>query len=82
MIGLLMFLMVEIRPDITFAISGASRFAKNPSHTHTKAIKTILKYLKGTKDQGIVYGQGTLAIEGYSDSDWARDKDSRKSTSG
>lgn len=55
---------------------------KNPSHIHTEAVKTILKYLKGTKDRGIVYGQGTLTIEGYSDSDWAGDKGSRKSTSG
>lgn len=49
---------------------------------HIEAVKTILKYVKGTKDRGIVYGQGTLTIEGYSDSDWAGDKDSRKSTSG
>lgn len=82
MTGLLMFSMVETRPDIAFATSVASRFAKNPSHTHIESVKTILKYLKGTKERGIVCGQGTLAIEGYSDSDWARDKDSRKSTSG
>lgn len=82
MTGSLMFSMVETRLDIAFATSVASRFAKNPSHLHTEAVKTILKYLKGTKDRGIVYGQGTLTIEGYSDSDWAGDKDSRKSTSG
>ena len=81
MTGSLMFSMVETRPDIAFATSVASRFAKNPSHTHTKTVKTILKYLKGTKDRGIVYGQGTLTIEGYCNSDWAGDKDSRKSTS-
>lgn len=74
--------MVETRPDIAFAISVASRYAKNPSHLHTEAVKTILKYLKGSKDRGIVYGGETLAIEGYSDSDWAGDKESRKSTSG
>ena len=73
--------MVETRPDIAFATSVASRYAKNPSHLHIEVVKTILKYLKGSKDRGIVYGEGTLAIEGYSDSDWAGDKESRKSTS-
>lgn len=74
--------MVETRPDIAFATSVASRYAKNPSHLHIEAVKTILKYLKGSKDRGIVYGGGTLDIEGHSDSDWAGDKESRKSTSG
>lgn len=77
-----MFSMVENRPDIAFATSVASRYAKNPSHLHTEAVKTILKYLKGSKDRGIVYGGGTLAIERYSEYDLAGDKESRKPTSG
>ena len=83
MTGSIMFSMVETRPDIAFATSLVSRFAKNPSHQHTEAVKTILKYLKGSKHRGITYGgDEELKIEGYSDSDWAGDKDSRKSTSG
>ena len=87
MTGSLMFSMVETRPDIAFSTSVASRFAKNPGHIHTEAVKRILKYLKGTKERGIVYGGGgadidNLTIEGYSDSDWAGDKSSRRSTSG
>ncbi len=46
MIGLLMFSMVKTRPDIAFAIEVAACFAKNPSHAHTEAVKTILRYLK------------------------------------
>ena len=82
MVGSLMFSMVETRPDIAFATSVASRFSKNPNHLHNEAVRTILKYLKGSKDRGIVYGGGTLNIKGYSDSDWAGDKESRKSTYG
>lgn len=83
MTGSITFSMVETRPDIAFATSVASRFAKNPSHQHTEAVKTILRYLKGSRDQGITYGgQSKLKVEGYSDSDWAGDKESRKSTSG
>ena len=50
MTGLLMFSMVETRPDITYATSVASCFAKNPSHQHTEAVKIILQYLKGSRD--------------------------------
>ncbi len=75
--------MIETRPDIAFATSLVSRFAKNPSHQHTEAVKTICKCLKGSKHRGITYwGDEELKIEGYSDSDWEGNKESRKSTSG
>lgn len=71
MTGSIMFSMVETRPDIAFATSVASRFAKNPSHQHTEAVETILRYLKGSRNRGITYGgQNKLKVEGYSDSDW------------
>ncbi len=83
MTGSIMFSMVETKPDISFATSVASRFAKNLGHQHTEAVKTILRYLKSSRDRGITYGgRDKLLVEGYSDSDWAGDKDSRKSTSG
>ncbi len=69
MIGSLMFLMIETKLNIAFAILVISRFAKNPSHFHTKAVKTILKYFIGAKNQGIIYDQGILTIEEYLDSD-------------
>lgn len=83
MIGSIMFSMVETRPDVAFATSVASRFAKIPGHQHMEAMKTILRYLKGSRDRGITYGgQDQLLMEGYSDSDWAGDKESRRSKSG
>ncbi len=85
MIGSIMFSMVETRPDVAFATSVASRFAKNPGHRHMEAVKTILRYLKGSRERGITYGdldQEDLLLEGYSDSDWAGDRESRRSTSG
>lgn len=50
-----MFSMLEARPDIAFVTSLVSRFAKNPSHQHTEAVKNIFKYLKGSKDRRITY---------------------------
>ena len=70
MTGSLMFSMVKTRPDIAYATSVASRFAKNPSHQHTETVKTILRYLKGFRDRGITYGgEKELCVEGYLDSD-------------
>ena len=77
-----MFAMIETRPDIAFATSVVSRYAKNPGKTHMEAAKHILRYLSGTKNRGITFGGGDLFIQGYSDSDWAGDKEQRKSTSG
>lgn len=83
MTGSLMFSMVETRPDIVFVTSVASRQAKNPGHQYTEAVKTILRYMKGSRQRGITYGgQEKLLLEGYSDSDWAGDLESWKSTSG
>lgn len=77
MIGSLIFSIVETKPDTAFAISVASRFAKNPSHQHTEAVKTILRYMKGSRQRDITYGdQDKLLVEGYSDFDWAGDKES------
>lgn len=70
MTSYIMFFMVETKPDIAFATSMASRFAKNPSHQHTEAVITILQYLKSSREWGITYsGQEKLLVEGYSDSD-------------
>ncbi len=85
MIGSIMFSMVETRPDVAFATSVASWFAENPDHQHMEVVKTILRYLKGTRARGITYGglyQEDLLVKSYSDSGWESDKESRKSTSG
>ena len=50
MIGSIIFLMIEIRPDIVFATLIARCFAKNPSYQYIKAIKSILQYLNRSRD--------------------------------
>lgn len=80
-ISFLIFSIVETRLDITFAISIISQYAKNSSHQHTKAVKTILKYLKGSKHRGIIYSeQEKLFVERYSNLNQAKDLKSQKST--
>lgn len=70
MTGSIIFSIVETRPDISFANSVTYQFAKNPGHPHTKVVKTILRYLKVSKDQEIIYdGQDKLIIKEYSNLD-------------
>ena len=65
MTGSLMLSMIETRPNIAFATSIASHFAKkNPSHLHIEAVKTILKYPpKGQKIEGLFTGKEPLLLK-------------------
>ncbi|KAL0433712.1 UNVERIFIED_CONTAM: Retrovirus-related Pol polyprotein from transposon TNT 1-94 [Sesamum latifolium] len=46
---------------------------------HWGAVKSILKYLKRTKDMFLIYGGGELILEGYSDASFQSDNDDAKS---
>ena len=81
-IGSLMYAMLGSRPDIAFAVSMVSRFASNPTAEHMKAVKRILRYLKGTLNYQLTYRGDLQALTRYSDADWAGDKDTRRSTGG
>nr|GEV97974.1 putative reverse transcriptase, RNA-dependent DNA polymerase, Gag-polypeptide of LTR copia-type [Tanacetum cinerariifolium] len=43
-----------IRPDVTYAVNVLSQFVSNPRQNHLKAVKRVLRYLKGTPGQGIL----------------------------
>lgn len=82
-VGSLMYLAVATRPDISYAIGIVSRFLNKPKEAHVNAVKRILKYLRGTTDFGIIFDSDTKRdIVCYSDSDYANDPDTRRSTSG
>ena len=82
-VGALMYLMVATRPDIAFAVIQVAKFVNDPRKIHWTAVKRIFRYLRGTSEYGITYTRGeTFNLEGYSDSDWGGDLDTRKSTTG
>lgn len=82
-IGILMYLATTTRPDIAAAVSQLSRFVDNPRIRHWKALKHLLRYLKSTKDFGLVLGgRGPTVLEGFSDSDWASNQEDRRSMGG
>ncbi|KAL0402137.1 UNVERIFIED_CONTAM: Retrovirus-related Pol polyprotein from transposon RE2 [Sesamum latifolium] len=70
------------RPDVAYALSVTSRYQACAGEAHWSAVKSILKYLKRTKDMFLIYGGGELILEGYSDASFQSDDDDAKSQSG
>jgi len=83
MVGCLIYLSSQTRPDISFAVNQVSRFCSRPTNTHYVAVKRILRYLKGTSDLGLVYVcSDDNSLVGYADADFAGDLNDRRSISG
>ncbi|KAL0298359.1 UNVERIFIED_CONTAM: Retrovirus-related Pol polyprotein from transposon TNT 1-94 [Sesamum radiatum] len=81
-IGSVMYLMVSTRPDIAYAVSCLSRFMSNPGTTHWEALKWLFRYLNGSNNSGIKFSKCSEGVKlmGYVDSNYANDRDSRRST--
>jgi hypothetical protein len=69
-------------PDISFAVGMVSIYQANSGHSHWKAVKMILRYLKGTINYSLCFQEENLQLMGYIDTDWRRNLDERKFTSG
>lgn len=82
LVGSLLYLATISRPDISHAVSIASRTSQ-PTEAHWQALKRILRYLKGTSHLKIRYdGNKGGDLVGFSDSDYANDLETRRSTTG
>ena len=55
-----MYAQVRTRPDIAFVVGVLCRYLSDPSQSHWKATKKVLRYLKGTKDLMLTYRLPTL----------------------
>jgi hypothetical protein len=71
------------RLDICFAVSIVSRFMESSEQAHFNATKQILRYLSSTLNYGLQFSsKENQELHTYSDADWGRDLDTRRSTSG
>ncbi|WVZ49453.1 LOW QUALITY PROTEIN: hypothetical protein U9M48_000815 [Paspalum notatum var. saurae] len=71
------------RPDLSFVVNKVCQFIHNPTDAHWAAVKRILRYIKGTLDQGLkVQKSANSTLIAFSDADWAGCPDDRRSTSG
>jgi hypothetical protein len=85
LVGSLVYAAMVTRLDIAHRIQVLGRHLQASGQEHWTAAKRVLKYLKGTRELGIVYGaNGARDIElyGYCDADWAGDIETRRSTTG
>jgi hypothetical protein len=50
-----MYLAANTRPDMAYAVHQAAIYTHDQRSSHAVAIKRILRYIKGTKGQGIYF---------------------------
>jgi hypothetical protein len=82
-VGSLMYLMISTRPDISYAVGQLAMYLNCHGPEHHAAALYLLRYVKGTRNLGITYSPNTsLEVVGYSDSDWAANIDTKRSTTG
>lgn len=70
-IGSLNYIASSTRPDLMFSLSYLSQFNQAPHEEHLLAAKRVLRYLKGTINYAIRYGETSDELTGYVDADWA-----------
>jgi hypothetical protein len=71
-VGMLLYLAGHSRPDITYAVNCCARYMFNPRLSHEKALKRIGRYLKATRDKGLVMKpSGGLCVDAFPDADFA-----------
>lgn len=79
-VGSLMYAQVCTRSDIAYIVGMLGRYLSNPDIDHWIAAKRVIRYLQKTKNYMLTYKRlDHLEVVGYSDSDFVRCQDSRKS---
>ena len=81
--------LAQDRPDIKFSVKELARRIREPRQCDYNNLKTLGRYLVGTKDCGHITKisedldtKKAIPLHSYCDSDWAGDVETRKSTSG
>ena len=71
-VGMLLYLSTNTRPDISFAVSQVARFSHNPKKSHATAVKMIVRYLAGTINKGVIYKKPkSFTLNCFVDADFA-----------
>jgi histone deacetylase 1/2 len=81
-VGALQYLTLT-RPDISYAVNKVCQFLHCLTTVHWAAVKRILRYIKGTLGLGLIFKKSPYTlVSAFSDADWARCPDDRRSTGG
>lgn len=81
-VGALLHIANNTRPDISFAVSYLARSTQKPTGSSFARLRDVLLYLKGTVSYSLLLGGNECALYGYCDSDWAGCPSTRRSTTG
>jgi len=79
-VGALMYAMLGTRPDISYAVSKVSQYSMNPNPIDWTAVTSIFRYLVGTLNRGLYFGNQEKGM-GFTDPEWGSG-DNRKSIGG
>ena len=81
-VGSLNYISQRGRADISAAVSKVAQTVSSPSIEGWNSLKRIVKYLKGSKNVALNFDDASKNVmEGYCDSDWGSDRDTRRSVS-
>lgn len=85
LIGMLLYLTTNTRPDIAASVCILSKKVEKPRDNDLNEVRRIIRYLKGTRNLKLQLNNEESDgsnIFAYSDANWAEDKHDRKSNSG
>jgi hypothetical protein len=76
----LIYLVNSTHTDIAFAVNLLARRSDAPTKRHWVGVKTVLRYLNGTRDLGLFYSRNQdLILLGYTDVGYLSDPDNGRS---
>ena len=98
LLGSLMYITLQTRPETSYSVGHLMRFASNPDDSHMRELTHLLRYFRPTIDKGIVFQalpedeneedeeirnfKRLGTLKGYVDADFGGDLDTRRSTTG
>ena len=65
--------------DVAYSLEIVSRYQSDPDENHWKVVRIILKYLRNTEDQWLIFGDTDLKLMRYTDFSFHSNHDDSKS---
>ncbi|CAM8962427.1 unnamed protein product [Rhodiola kirilowii] len=82
LVGKLIYMTIT-RPDLAYPVHILSQFMQHPTADHLTAALRVLRYIKGTPAQGILFpAKSDLTLRAFCDADWAACPLTRRSITG